>query len=131
MVNNFTFLGYAFYRYTGIQAIDAQATGKSSVAKLKKFYGLLNKEDELNNYFSVNHDKLRDPDGSLLIFRKSFIRSTIHRQDYPDHIAIKTYDSDEDWDVVGVGVGVHHIVGLYTSHVYRENVVNIPFIRKK
>ncbi|MFT6101669.1 MAG: glutamate dehydrogenase [Candidatus Endobugula sp.] len=125
MVNNFTFLGYAFYRFTGIQAIETQAAGLSAVAELEKSYGLLNKEEEINNYFPVNHDKLSDPDGPLLTFSKSPIRSTIHRQAYPDHITIQAYDADGNF------VGVHHIVGLYTSQVYRATVVNIPFVRKK
>lgn len=125
MVNNFTFLGYAFYRFAGMQSVESQATGQLAVAELQKSYGLLNKEDEINNYFPINHDKLRDPDGPLLTFSKSPIRSTIHRQAYPDHIAIQAYDSDGNF------IGVHHVVGLYTSQVYRATVVNIPFIRQK
>ncbi|MGS2716571.1 NAD-glutamate dehydrogenase [Eionea flava] len=125
MANNFTFLGYAFYRFAGMQSVESQATGQLAVAELQKSYGLLNKEDEINNYFPVSHDKLRDPDGPLLTFSKSPIRSTIHRQAYPDHIAIQAYDVDGNF------IGVHHILGLYTSQVYRATVVNIPFIRQK
>jgi glutamate dehydrogenase len=125
MVNNFTFLGYAFYKFAGMQSVESQTTGQLAIAELQKSYGLLNKEDEINNYFPVNHDKLRDPDGPLLTFSKSPLRSSIHRRAYPDHIAIQAYDLD------GSFIGVHHVVGLYTSQVYRAKVKDIPFIRQK
>lgn len=125
MANNFTFLGYAFYEFTGMQSVESQSTGQLARAELQKSYGLLSKEDEINNYFPINHDKLRDPDGPLLTFTKSPIRSNIHRRAYPDHIGIQAYDADGNF------IGVHHVVGLYTSQVYRAKVKDIPFIRQK
>ncbi len=120
MVNNFTFLGYAYYDFSG------KKTAKSvNSPVLKKSYGLLHKEEDINTYFPTDHCKLRDPDSPLLTFSKAPTRSTIHRRAYPDHITVQAYNGD------GKFIGVHHIVGLYTSQVYRAGVNRIPFIRQK
>lgn len=125
MVKNFTFLGYAFYKFSSPVLSDAFSSAVPVAAELEKSFGLLNKEEEIHNHFPLDKDKLRDPKDPLLTFTKSSIRSTIHRRAYPDHIAIQAYDSEGNY------IGVHHIVGLYTSQVYRESVKNIPFIRQK
>jgi len=115
MVNNFTFLGYAYYALEGV--------GKQ--LELGKSYGVLGKKSDITNYFPSDTDKLKKSSDPLLSFNKSPIRSTIHRRSYPDHITIKAYDSS------GKFVGVHHLLGLYTSQVYRASVNKTPLLREK
>jgi glutamate dehydrogenase len=125
MANNFTFLGYAFYQFVESKVSARKIVAKNQHAKLSKSYGLLNKEADIESYFPTDHDKLRNPDDPLITFSKSPIRSTIHRRAYPDHITVQAYDNKGNF------VGVHHIIGLYTSQVYRASVKNIPCIRQK
>lgn len=125
MANNFTFLGYAFYAIGEEKTTKSKAGAKKSVASLQKSYGLLNKEEDIGSYFPTDHDGYNDPEHALLTFSKAPIRSSIHRRAYPDHITIQAYDAKGNF------VGVHHIVGLYTSQVYRASVKNIPVIREK
>ncbi|MFT5421619.1 MAG: glutamate dehydrogenase, partial [Candidatus Endobugula sp.] len=120
VANNFTFLGYAYYAFTGEKRDEIKAS-----VNLKKTYGLLHKEEDINRYFLSDKTQLGKPDAALLTFSKSSIRSTIHRRAYPDHITIQAYNDKGDF------VGVHHVVGLYTSQVYRESVNKIPVIRQK
>ena len=115
MQNNFTFLGYAFYNIEE----------KSHQPLLDKSYGLLAKEKDISDYFATDSDKLKSASDPLITFNKSPIRSTIHRQAYPDHITIQAYDTE------GNLVGIHHVVGLYTSQVYRASVSKIPLLRQK
>jgi glutamate dehydrogenase len=120
MAKNFTFLGYAFYDIN-----ESKAKTKAAKVSLRKSYGLLNKETDIDNYFPTDHSCLCDPKGPLLTFSKSPTRSTIHRRAYPDHITVQAFDENGNF------IGVHHIVGLYTSQVYRASVKNIPVIRQK
>jgi glutamate dehydrogenase len=122
MANNFTFLGYAFYQ---VDESKGKTLKNKSAASVQKSYGLLKKEESMDAYFPTDNDKLRHPDEPLLAFSKSPTRSSIHRRAYPDHITVQAYDAN------GRFVGVHHIVGLYTSQVYRASVKNIPVIRQK
>jgi len=118
MENNFTFLGYAFYGLAG---------GKKKTG-LVKSYGVLSKNEDIERYFSGSVgdlDEQRLSSDPLLTFSKLPIRSNIHRRAYPDHITIQAYDDN------GQFVGVHHIVGLHTSRVYRASVSDIPVIRDK
>ncbi|ODS23081.1 hypothetical protein AB835_10780 [Candidatus Endobugula sertula] len=115
IANNFTFLGYAFYEFKGHKKQPA----------LARSYGLLSKEEDISRYFPADEDKLKVSTDPLLTFKKAPIRSTIHRRAYPDHITIQDYDAE------GHFIGVHHIVGLYTSQVYRASVDNIPVLRQK
>lgn len=128
MAKNFTFLGYAYYQADGSKRVTSKSA-KSTKVDLRKSYGLLSKAEDIDNYFVCDtkggDSSMCDPKGPLLTFSKSPTRSTIHRRAYPDHIAIKAYDDH------GRFVGVHHIVGLYTSQVYRASVKKIPMIRQK
>ncbi len=125
MAANFTFLGYAFYE-GATKKISKQLSKDDSVSvNLKKSYGVLNNKDSINDYLLLDEGEQLQEGGALLSFSKSPVRSSIHRSAYPDHIVIKSYDSD------GSVQGLHHIIGLYTSQVYRASVTEIPFIRQK
>lgn len=114
MVNHFTFLGYGYY----------QVKGQRKERECLKAFGLLERAPAKN--LIANGQMVRQKGGSdLLSFCKLPVRSTIHRQAYPDHIIVKDYDEK------GKLAGEHHIVGLYTAAVYRESVLNIPVVREK
>ncbi|MGH1486140.1 MAG: NAD-glutamate dehydrogenase [Cellvibrionaceae bacterium] len=114
MVNNFTFLGYGYYE------VKNQKKERNCV----KSYGLLNSE-LARGLISEGQMTRQKGGGRLLTFSKLPVRSTVHRNAYPDHIIIKAYDNK------GKAVGEHHVVGLYTSGVYRASVLNIPVVREK
>ncbi|MEO0442284.1 MAG: hypothetical protein AAFZ92_00880, partial [Pseudomonadota bacterium] len=118
MVNNFTFLGYGFYKieHTG------SATKKRECLKS---YGLL-KSNAAKVTILEGHMSRNLASSQLLTFSKLPLRSSVHRRAYPDHITIKAYDEKS-----GKLVGEHHIIGLYTSGVYRASVLNIPVVREK
>ena len=115
MANNFTFLGYAFYQFDK----------KNKKPFLKHGYGVFSKEENIQGQYFKEFDELRLCSDPLLTFSKSPVRSMIHRRAYPDHITIQAYDER------GQFIGVHHLVGLYTSQVYRASVNNIPVVRQK
>ncbi len=116
MSNNFTFLGYAFHEFT---------KDEKSPNKFSKTYGLLSKTNDINDYVCIDASRTIHAKDELLKYSKSPRRSSIHRRAYPDHITVQAYDTE------GHFTGVHHIVGLYTSQVYRSSVKNIPVLRKK
>jgi glutamate dehydrogenase len=113
-INNFTFLGYAYYGLAGASK-EYQCT---------KALGLLQNATAMA-FISDNSNRHIYSGKQLLTFNKLPLRSTIHRRAYPDHIILKAYD------IKGKAIGEHHIVGLYTSGVYRASVLNIPVVREK
>ncbi len=58
-------------------------------------------------------------------FSKSGVRSRIHRPAYFDYIIVKQFNNE------GAVVGGTRFMGLYTSKVYMESPILIPFVRKK
>jgi glutamate dehydrogenase len=61
----------------------------------------------------------------VLLFAKTSVLATVHRDTYADYIGIKTFDKKGDV------VGEIRFIGLYSSIVYNGNPKNIPFIRQK
>lgn len=112
VVNNFTFLGYAFF---------AAKDQKGQLGEeAEHAFGLL-KEKSATAFIGSHQFTSKN----LIAFSKLPLRSSVHRRAYPDHIAIKSYDASGQFS------GVHHIIGLYTSGVYRASVMNIPILREK
>ena len=64
-------------------------------------------------------------DQSLLSFAKAAARSSVHRPAYPDFIRIKKFDDH------GNICGEYRVMGLYTSPVYSQNPLTIPWLRGK
>ena len=62
---------------------------------------------------------------SVLSFSKSRTRSTVHRDVYPDYIALKKFDSE------GRVVGEFRFLGFYTYAVSSMSPKQIPILRKK
>ncbi|MGH1438849.1 MAG: NAD-glutamate dehydrogenase [Cellvibrionaceae bacterium] len=130
MVNNFTFLGYAFSQNKIQDAEKSHCTKSFGLLKNQDAAAFINEIASLgngksNNGKSNNGKSRKSGHKDLLNFSKLPIRSTVHRKAYPDHIIIKAYDTQ------GKSIGEHHIVGLYTSGVYRASVMNIPIVREK
>ena len=111
IVNNFTFLGYAYYSLSETQQCECtESFGLLKMDKAKAFIG---------------DKELKKSKGDLLTFGKSPNRSTVHRRAYPEHIIVKQFNEKGD------RIGEHHLIGLYTSVVYRASVLNIPIVREK
>ncbi len=119
MENNFTFLGYTFCEAARKATSKVQHHDKDTSSLCSHNLGQLTKSSAIE--FIATHSR----DHGLLSFSKLPIRSTVHRPAYPDHIIIKSYNEK------GKLTGQHHLVGLYTSSVYRASVVNIPYLRQK
>ncbi|MEX0962570.1 MAG: NAD-glutamate dehydrogenase [Pseudohongiellaceae bacterium] len=58
-------------------------------------------------------------------FAKSGTRSKVHRPAYCDYVLLKEFDSNGEVSVE------HRFLGLYTSSVYLQDVLDIPLIRQK
>ncbi|MFT6388790.1 MAG: glutamate dehydrogenase [Cellvibrionaceae bacterium] len=124
MVNNFTFLGYAFHEEKPL-ASETRLAGKIPITSpCVKLLGLLTNETAAA-CINENVQTYKKAKKKLLTFSKLPIRSSVHRRAYPDHIIIKAYDPK------GQSIGEHHIIGLYTFGVYRASVMDIPVLREK
>ena len=60
-----------------------------------------------------------------LIVTKANLRSRVHRRAHMDYVGIKRFDKN------GKLSGERRIVGLFTSPVYRESILKIPYLRRK
>jgi len=58
-------------------------------------------------------------------FSKSQQRSRVHRVAYPDYVDIRDFNS------IGLLIGQHRFLGLYTSSVYSMDPATIPILRRK
>lgn len=117
MMNNFTFLAYAYCDLTHQYGDKDKAKGSMGLLKNTPVI-------DYSHHFSHNR-KAPKKTKALLTFSKLPFRSSVHRHAYPDHITVKAYSP------TGQLIGEHHIVGLYTSGVYRASVIDIPIVRKK
>jgi glutamate dehydrogenase len=116
--NNFTFLGYREFDFTGgvIRQIAGSALGI-----------LRNREPATERSLAEQPETTRNflLERKLLAFSKSGTRSQVHRPAYPDYIAVRRFN------VAGEVVGEQGFLGLYTSPVYTERPDNIPLLRRK
>lgn len=121
--DHFTFLGYEKYhidRTAKTPAIELQEKSSLGVSKFKTDIKARVKLSDL-------------PMGARdLIFRKkvcdfakSGTRSKVHRPAYCDYVLIKEFDNNGEVSVE------HRFLGLYTSSVYFQEVLDIPLLRRK
>ncbi len=117
--NNFAFLGYAYtpLKKTGPNDYEASVDKKSVCGILKR--------KELIDSVQNRQDFTKSSQKKLVAFSNLPVRSTVHRQAYPDQIKVKDYDEK------GNLIGKHHFVGLYTSSAYRASAFDIPVVRAK
>jgi glutamate dehydrogenase len=116
--NNFTFLGYREFDFTGgvMRQVEGSALGI-----------LRNRESASERLLAEQPDDTRSflLERRLLAFSKSGTRSQVHRPAYPDYIAVKRFNA------AGEVIGEQGFLGLYTSPVYTERPDNIPVLRRK
>ena len=121
--DHFTFLGYREY---ALSPSAAEGTGHSElVARPMPGTGLgLLRDDSA-------HPPLPEPVGApkraqqLLSVTKADSRSTVHRNAYPDVVAVRRFDERGDL------VGERRLLGLFTSPAYLDSVRRVPVVRRK
>ncbi|MFC5698646.1 NAD-glutamate dehydrogenase [Pseudomonas sp. GCM10022186] len=120
--DHFTFLGYEEF------TVAEEKSGGHMVYDEKSLLGIsrlrragLKKEDLHIESEAVTY--LREP--MLLSFAKAAEPSRVHRPAYPDFVSIRELDAK------GKVIRECRFMGLYTSAVYAESVVRIPYIRRK
>ncbi len=118
---NFTFLGVAEFRFEDQSKDPSMHELNGSRLGLMKHRGELPpaKISALNPGFAEFYK--RDED---LAFAKSSLRSTVHRDTYPDYIVVKRYKK-------GKVIGETRFLGLYTARLYHLSIEQIPLVRKK
>tara|TARA_B110000858_G_scaffold194792_2_gene249891 strand:- start:19421 stop:24289 length:4869 start_codon:yes stop_codon:yes gene_type:complete len=121
--DHFTFLGYEKYyidRKSRSPSIELQEKSSLGVSKLKKNLKPKLKLSDLS--MGVRDLVLKK---KICNFAKSGIHSKVHRPAYCDYVLIKEFDSN------GEVLVEHRFLGLYTSSVYFQEVLDIPLLRRK
>ncbi|MEE8059641.1 MAG: NAD-glutamate dehydrogenase domain-containing protein, partial [Pseudomonadales bacterium] len=121
--DNFTFLGYeklAVSQCEGELNISKVAGSELGLLRHRSTFG----QFDLHNEISAASDPKQLLDNHV-VFSKSSVRSRVHRQVYPDYVAIKRFDAEGDI------IGEYRFMGLYASQVYTLSPSLIPLIRHK
>jgi len=119
--NHFTFLGYREYDLAddpdGMALLALPGTG----------LGILRHDKTGSTSFAAlpSEVRARARDRQRLILTKANSRSTVHRPNYLDYIAVKRVND------VGEVVGEHRFLGLFTHAAYHESITRIPVLRRK
>jgi len=123
--DNFTFLGYREYQFTG--------TGTKARVNVAKNSGMGVLSDPSRVVFQELRDLAKMPPEvrsfisrpELLMVTKTDMRSRVHRPVQMDSIGIKRLDSK------GRVVGQRIFVGLFTAAAYNRSARDIPLLRRK
>lgn len=121
--DHFTFLGYEKYiinRKSRSPSIQLQESSPLGVSKYKK--NIMPKV-KLSDLSMGARDLILKK--KICDFAKSGTRSKVHRPAYCDYVLIKEFDSEGEVSVE------HRFLGLYTSSVYFQEVLDIPLLRRK
>ncbi len=119
--NHFTFLGYREY-----DLVDGP-DGMALLALPGTGLGILRHDKQGSTSFAALPPEVRARarDRQRLILTKANSRSTVHRPNYLDYIAVKRVND------VGEVVGEHRFLGLFTHAAYHESITRIPVLRRK
>ena len=119
--NHFTFLGYREY-----DLVDGP-DGMALLALPGTGLGILRHDKTGSASFAALPPEVRARarDRQRLILTKANSRSTVHRPNYLDYIAVKRVND------VGEVVGEHRFLGLFTHAAYHESITRIPVLRRK
>ena len=118
--NHFTFLGYREYDLVDDPEMALKALPGSGLGILRhdragsKSFGALPPEV-----------RARAKEPVRLIITKANSRSTVHRPNYLDYIAVKRVDE------AGQINGEYRFLGLFTQAAYHESITRIPVLRRK
>ncbi|MDY0882262.1 NAD-glutamate dehydrogenase [Dongia soli] len=123
--NNFTFLGYREYTFSGEgEQVSYRIQESASLGILRDFNtrvfdGIRNRDNmppDVRNF-------IRQP--NLMMVTKANLRSTVHRNSYLDTIGVKFFDKK------GEVAGERLFAGLFTSIAYNRSPWQIPLLRRK
>ena len=119
--NHFTFLGYREY-----DLVDGP-DGMALLALPGTGLGILRHDKHGSMSFAALPPEVRARarDRQRLILTKANSRSTVHRPNYLDYIAVKRVND------AGEVVGEHRFLGLFTHAAYHESITRIPVLRRK
>jgi glutamate dehydrogenase len=119
--SHFTFLGYR--EYDLVEDQDGMALRAASGTGL----GILRHDRPGSSSFAALPPEVRARarDPQRLILTKANSRSTVHRPNYLDYIAVKRVNT------AGEIVGEYRFLGLFTSAAYHESITRIPVLRRK
>ncbi len=119
--NHFTFLGYREY-----DLVDGP-DGMALFALPGTGLGILRHDKRGSTSFAAlpAEVRARARDRQRLILTKANSRSTVHRPNYLDYIAVKRVND------VGEVVGEHRFLGLFTHAAYHESITRVPVLRRK
>jgi glutamate dehydrogenase len=117
--NHFTFLGYREYDLICEDGADflrpRPATG----------LGILREDGKLESTKLSDSARAVAHDSKILVLAKANSRATVHRSSFLDYIGIKQFRAD------GTVFGELRFVGLFTSLVYTNSVLEVPVIAGK
>jgi glutamate dehydrogenase len=118
---NFTFLGSADFRFVDQSSDSTMCELSDSRLGLLKIREKLPdaKISSLSRGFADFYKG-----GEDLAFAKSSVRSTVHRDTYPDYVVVKRYEGNRV-------IGETRFLGLYTARLYHLSIEQIPLVRKK
>jgi len=120
--NNYTFLGYREYRFTGTGAkMKSEQVEGSSL-------GVLRNEHSLSFGLGVGSpevEALKRGRWPVMVSKLVENYATVHRRVPLDAISVKIVDN------AGQLVGMHLFVGLFTSSTYSCRTSEIPMVRQK
>jgi glutamate dehydrogenase len=119
--NHFTFLGYREY-----DLVDGP-DGMALLAQPGTGLGILRHDKRGSVSFAALPPEVRARarDRQRLILTKANSRSTVHRPNYLDYVAVKRIND------VGEVVGEHRFLGLFTHAAYHESITRVPVLRRK
>lgn len=120
--NNFTFLGYRSYRFTGTgDKAQSAAVKDSALGVLKRrelaCFGRDSRTPEV--------PALRRAKWPVMICKLIDEYATVHRHTAMDAICVKIVDAK------GAVTGMHLFVGLFTSSTYTCRTSDVPIVRQK
>ncbi len=123
--NNFTFLGYREYTFSGegeqtsYRIVEPASLGILRDFNTRIFDGIRNRDNmppDVRNF-------IRQP--NLMMVTKGNLRSTVHRNTHLDTIGVKLFNEK------GEVAGERLFAGLFTSMAYSRSPWQIPLLRRK
>ena len=121
VADHFTFIGYSEFDLT----TDAGGQTLKNVAGTG--LGVLRSDSHEGALFGDPHNAARilASDNQLLLVTKASTRSSVHRSDYLDYVALRRRDAS------GNVTGEYRFVGLFTAAAYTQSVNTIPVVSRK
>lgn len=122
--DNFTLLGYRFYRYDGDLGDETrEPESQNGLGYLRDpAYPVWRGPEGYTTVSPQLRHFLATPEPVLIT--KSNAMSTVHRRVHMDYVGVKAFEN-------GRVVGEHRFIGLFTSMAYATSPRQIPLLRRK